>query len=407
MMHDSVFGELTKGEYGYSLNRQFSHLGDFLPKEEDDTETDDDARKNLADQLGLAAQDELLDKPLDEIDPAELPESVQNSSLGFLLKHGEAIHSAMEGMVDDDADEDEQSEIEEQLKLAVSGILPVSIETLGVDEPTDAQRAAYQFLNENEEAVSSSVIQGIFEYYQFARAEDPNWFDDWDCPAIDSVSDLAGLIEFAGVVVTPFDHNGSSLIGFQFQCDWDVEHGLGVLLDKDRVIDIGNGETAFEPTDNSTWQRIKPEITEEVTALIETIADAKDKAFDELPATEKLTHALVEANESEIERLLGEGANIDGADYPALFVAVDQPDIEMVKRILDLGGNASVKFEGQTARQHAAQTLDSVNQSKAFFVNLGEELIEEITPGATFFEEAEQYSDELEAIIQLLDSASV
>jgi hypothetical protein len=405
-MNDAVFGELETNEYGFSLNRQFNFFNEYLPSTVSDESDDESMRDELEEQLGDDAA-ELLDTPLDEIDPEQLPESVQNSSLGFLLKHGEAIHSAMEAMLDDEEEEEDEAEYAEKMRLASLGILPISIETLGNDEPTAAQRAAYEFLENNEESVSDTVIHAIFEYYQFVQAEDPNWFDDWDCPEIDSPSDLAGLIEIAGVVVTPFESNGTALVGFQFQCDWDVERGLGVLLEKNQVIDVGEGEVAYEPREHSVWPRIRPAIAATATKLIASIQVAKDRAFDELSATEKLTHALIESNDESIEQLLAEGADINGAEYPALFVAIDQPDTAMIRRILDLGGNPQVEFEGQTPLQYALQARESVNQSKTFFVNLGDELIEELTgPGAPFLEEAEEYSDDLDSIIELLEAAS-
>ena len=34
-------------------------------------------------------------------------------------------------------------------------------------------------------------------------------------------------------------------IGFQFSCSWDMEHGLGVMTRKGKVINIGEAEVAF------------------------------------------------------------------------------------------------------------------------------------------------------------------
>lgn len=40
--------------------------------------------------------------------------------------------------------------------------------------------------------------------------------------------------------------NGLPYVGFSFSCPWDSEHGLGVMMHKDRVIDIGDDEMAFD-----------------------------------------------------------------------------------------------------------------------------------------------------------------
>ena len=34
-------------------------------------------------------------------------------------------------------------------------------------------------------------------------------------------------------------------IGFQFSCSWDMEHGLGVMTRKGKVINIGEADVAF------------------------------------------------------------------------------------------------------------------------------------------------------------------
>jgi len=38
---------------------------------------------------------------------------------------------------------------------------------------------------------------------------------------------------------------GVPYVGYQFSCKWDEEHGLGVLMHGDRVVEIGGAETAF------------------------------------------------------------------------------------------------------------------------------------------------------------------
>lgn len=34
-------------------------------------------------------------------------------------------------------------------------------------------------------------------------------------------------------------------IGVQFRCKWDEEHGVGLMLYKDRVVKVGGSDTAF------------------------------------------------------------------------------------------------------------------------------------------------------------------
>lgn len=43
------------------------------------------------------------------------------------------------------------------------------------------------------------------------------------------------------VHIHPREKSRVGYVGLQFGCTWDVEHGLGVMMHNDRVVDLGGG----------------------------------------------------------------------------------------------------------------------------------------------------------------------
>lgn len=70
--------------------------------------------------------------------------------------------------------------------------------------------------------------------------------DDMDIGArIVDVADLRGHIGLHCVHVHQITDRGPPYVGFEFGCDWEEEHGLGVLMHGTRVVEIGHADTAF------------------------------------------------------------------------------------------------------------------------------------------------------------------
>ena len=62
-------------------------------------------------------------------------------------------------------------------------------------------------------------------------------------PNICAPHELGRLLELQNIYILL---SGKTVkIGFEFSCSWDMEHGLGVMTQSDKVVKIGSGETAF------------------------------------------------------------------------------------------------------------------------------------------------------------------
>ncbi len=113
--------------------------------------------------------------------------------------------------------------------------------------PHASQVAAYRWLKEHEADVARAVRDAAFAYYPGARAE---WLRDYPdeaaaLPVLADPADLAKVMGLHDVHVIATAKDGFAYIGFEFGCDWDDEHGFGVMTHKDRVVAVGLADTAI------------------------------------------------------------------------------------------------------------------------------------------------------------------
>ena len=47
------------------------------------------------------------------------------------------------------------------------------------------------------------------------------------------------------VHIDDVEHEGVAYVGYELHCSWDSEHGLGVLTHLDRIVEVGQADTAF------------------------------------------------------------------------------------------------------------------------------------------------------------------
>jgi hypothetical protein len=112
--------------------------------------------------------------------------------------------------------------------------------------PCEEQVAAYQYLKEHEPEVTGAVLRGVLEYYGSLR---PDYVspgeDDAHMPAISTTDQLRPLMGLGLVHVHDLAKERIAYIGFECGCTWDPEHGVGIMMHKDRVVSVGQGDTAF------------------------------------------------------------------------------------------------------------------------------------------------------------------
>ena len=113
--------------------------------------------------------------------------------------------------------------------------------------PHPSQIAAYRWLKDHEAEVASALREAAFAYYPGARAEWLQFYPDEasSLPVLTAPADLARVMGLHDVHVLATAKDGIAYIGFEFGCNWDDEHGFGVMTHKDRVIAVGLAHTAI------------------------------------------------------------------------------------------------------------------------------------------------------------------
>lgn len=116
----------------------------------------------------------------------------------------------------------------------------------GVEPLSEREMRLITWFEKNESKVAEAVKIGVIDWCSPASVERKTRFDfSDDFPAI---SDERGLKENVGlhaVYVHQLDVGGVPYLGYEFGCEWEEEHGLGVLMHGYRVVEVGFANTAF------------------------------------------------------------------------------------------------------------------------------------------------------------------
>jgi hypothetical protein len=94
----------------------------------------------------------------------------------------------------------------------------------------------------------AAVLRALLPHYERMRPEFIDFLGaeaDRLMPAVATVEELRALIDLRQVHIHPWSKDGIGYVGLQFGCTWDREHGLGVLLHRERVVDLGGADVSF------------------------------------------------------------------------------------------------------------------------------------------------------------------
>ncbi len=110
-----------------------------------------------------------------------------------------------------------------------------------VKTTTSGQVNALKFLIENSESVRDNLLNEILR-------ELPNQKEIYGelIPEIETISEFKKVLGLANIHILPVDKDDVAYIGFELGCDWDNEHGVGIMSHLDRVIKIGQADTSFD-----------------------------------------------------------------------------------------------------------------------------------------------------------------
>jgi len=250
-----------------------------------------------------------------------------------LGESADAAFRKLEQQIETNADEsDEPDQIDEDRerkrrtrdakrgeKLA-RGLFPVRVADPTELGPTLAQEAAFRHLIENEAAVFDAVLTQVWAAFQHSYA-DENWRMIMGLQPALSVKDLHGRFGISRVEVVLEERGGFSHLVFTIDSDWQDEHGLHVVYSPDR------NAAAWTPLDG-------------LDELLETEESPED---DYVPTPrDQLVDAILTDDEERAKELIAAGVDLNDLqpdEFPPLCVAVEQIEVEDVRRLLAFGAD--------------------------------------------------------------------
>ena len=191
-----------------------------------------------------------------------MPETV----LAALRNYGKAFH-AFPYLPHDDEDLIEiiaAPEYEEDVELEIE---------------LDQAVSALEYYLDNEQEICQNLIGVLCQYLELMCQQDPLWFDEFvDNVSEQTVRDAIQLYE-ASFALSP--NQDEVLLGMAFHCDWDVEHGMTILLHRGEVVEIGSIDSLSSPSGmlpqelrGKAWQELFGEFVEAHEAQMKSAMEA-------------------------------------------------------------------------------------------------------------------------------------
>ncbi|WP_196887400.1 DUF6985 domain-containing protein [Aureivirga sp. CE67] len=106
---------------------------------------------------------------------------------------------------------------------------------------------AFDYLIENQEEIKEVLLNALLEEYpdiQSLYGYEGEDKEKWS-PDVTDVEEFKKLIGVKRLHFMHVEKDNYAYVGFEFGCEWDDEHGLGIMMHKNRVIKVGGADSAF------------------------------------------------------------------------------------------------------------------------------------------------------------------
>lgn len=102
------------------------------------------------------------------------------------------------------------------------------------------QYEAYQSFLECSDKIYKDVVEAILVYYKNARGE-LGYDEEFNAnyPLIETAEDILKHIAFSGIIVADVLEEDKRMMGLTFECTWNEEDGVGVMLINEEVDEVG------------------------------------------------------------------------------------------------------------------------------------------------------------------------
>lgn len=174
-------------------------------------------------------------------------------------------------------------------------------------EPADEQRRALLKAVEHQEAIQTQIVKSVLRYYADFTERcgfEEAWFvapGQLELPVkFKNAAELAPHVRLTRLHVHNTFLKKSAYVGYEFECSWDIEHGLGVVMHDKKVIEVGMAETASVGHGIDDYDRQH----NPVRIAASKVAPAELNHID-------INEAILEGNLAWVKALLKDGASPD------------------------------------------------------------------------------------------------
>lgn len=354
--------------------------------------TEDDVRKAVADMSAAmdALKDRMRERFGDQIDKA-------------FAEVDRATEDELKRLDDEgDGDPDPADAAREAKRAArrakraaalAEGKFPFRVAGPDGSAPTPAQAASFAFLCANEAEVLAAVRAAVWDAFQNAY-NDEYWRQVGGVRPAAAPDDLAGRFAVERLHITREARGGLAHLVFHIDSDWQDEHGELVVYSPDA-----------RAARWTTWDGL-------YDLLDSDEAEADPEGDDDRPLTphEQLIGAVLAGDDAKARELVAAGADINALgddELPPLWVAVDQMEVELVRRLLALGADPQLANpeERTTPLKHAKRMYRDMGFAPAknrdpMLASMMELVQQAAGP------QMQEYKQRLEQIVALLEAAS-
>lgn len=142
-------------------------------------------------------------------------------------------------------------------------------------EAVPAMIAAWEYTLDHQEVIRRNIFDALFQWYRRTRRDTLQSYKEYrqqhvcgmkcrlfGCsgerhfkmlsvylneamPPVASPKQLCGMVGLAGIFLLEEVDDGIGHVGYEMCCDWDTEHGLGIVVHRDRVVAVGMADEAM------------------------------------------------------------------------------------------------------------------------------------------------------------------
>ncbi|WP_041417769.1 DUF6985 domain-containing protein [Shewanella woodyi] len=173
-----------------------------------------------------------------------------SASLHSIAKYYQLLMRALNVIMNIDLSKYKPDEYGTYTLLLYSALLETEVELKIPSENGQVEKWQLQIVQNllhKEEQLKEEVFQKLFEYYQEGLPDLRVQFGDSAdkmAPIIEHIDQLKSLITPTGICIGELDPSEEA-VGLLFECSWEPEHGLGILLNNWTVEEIGHQDLAF------------------------------------------------------------------------------------------------------------------------------------------------------------------